>query len=377
MLTSIATANIPLIKPDQAELLMPLNAGTPREKAKREASSLSGSMSFKYPQLLTPPVARAAYSDRTAWLMAEMSRFAYLKFESDAELLDDLAKKLAELKDCDRIKDELATFMKNSARVNGKEFAQLNTSLGDGSFQLVKTFNNGGTQAFIAERDSDKMAVLAFRGTETVPDDIKTDLNARFYTRDGVKVHDGFHQAFLQVESDVRKAVQSLPNHKLYITGHSLGGALALIATRALNMDNIAACYTFGSPRVGSLEFDSAIKVPIYRVVNAADAVPRVPPTWSIELIIFLARFIPIPYLRGGVVRILNNFVGYRHHGDMRYLTGCKEDFSDLTLISNPDLIDRARWMLQRLADDWRAGVCDHSIDLYCAKLEAYAFKRQ
>lgn len=334
-------------------------------------------MPFKYPQLLTPPIARAAYSDRTAWLMSEMSRFAYLKFESDAELLDELAKRLAELKDCDRIKEELAAFMRDSAKTTGAEFAQLNASLGDASFQLIETFNNGGTQAFLVKRDSDRMAVLSFRGTEAVPDDIKTDLNARFYTRDGVKVHDGFHRAFLQVEPDIRKAIQLLSDYKIYITGHSLGGALALVATRALNTDNMAACYTFGSPRVGSIEFDSAIKVPIYRVVNAADAVPRVPPTWSIELIIFLARFIPIPYLRGMVVRILNNFVGYRHHGDMRYLTGCKEDFSDLTLIPNPDLIDRIRWVLQRLAGDWKAGISDHSIDLYCAKLEAYAFKRQ
>ena len=32
-------------------------------------------------ELLKPPVGRAAYSDRIAWLMAEMSRLAYLKFE--------------------------------------------------------------------------------------------------------------------------------------------------------------------------------------------------------------------------------------------------------------------------------------------------------
>ncbi len=32
---------------------------------------------FAEKSLLSPPVKRAAYSDRTSWLMAEMSRLAY------------------------------------------------------------------------------------------------------------------------------------------------------------------------------------------------------------------------------------------------------------------------------------------------------------
>lgn len=335
-------------------------------------------MPFKYPQLLMPPIARAAYSDRTAWLMAQMSRFAYLKFESSEELLNELVEKLAELDNRDRIREEVAGFVKDNEKAEGAELSMLNASLADASFQLIETFNNGGTQGFLAKRDSDQMAVLAFRGTEpTALQDIKTDLNARFYTRDGVKVHDGFHQAYNLVEPAIKQAIAGLGDYKLYITGHSLGGGLALVATRALNGDNIAACYTFGSPRVGDLGFESTIKVPIYRVVNAADAVPRVPPTWTLDLIILLLRLIPVPFLRSWLIRFLNNFVGYRHHGDMRYLTACSEDFSDLRLICNPDLIDRASWMLQRLAANWKAGIGDHSITEYCSKLEAYAVRRQ
>ena len=41
--------------------------------------------SFKVNELLTknPPIRRAAYSDRTAWLLAEMSQLAYVKFEQN------------------------------------------------------------------------------------------------------------------------------------------------------------------------------------------------------------------------------------------------------------------------------------------------------
>ncbi len=338
---------------------------------------MSSPIPFQHTELLTPPVARAAYSDRTAWLMAEMSRLAYKKFESDAELLNDLARRLAQLGDEEKIKREVAVFFRDSLVKPGAELDALKTFLAIAGFELAASFNNRGTQAFLAKRESDRMAVLSFRGTEKNFQDIKTDLNARFYNRDGIKVHDGFQEAFSTVEPDIMREVSALSDYKLYVTGHSLGGALAVIAARALTGDNVAACYTFGSPRVGNSEFGDAIKAPIYRVVNAADAVPRVPPTWTIDLVIFLGRFIPIPYVRAWLGKFLESFRGYRHHGDMRYLTACREDCRDLRLIANPSLIDRAVWVLQRLAVEWKAGFRDHGIANYCTKLEAYALRRQ
>lgn len=333
-------------------------------------------MPFPNKNLLSPPIARAAYSDRTAWLMAELSRLAYEKFEGDAALFDDLARKLAPLQDHDRIKKEVATFVKDYMMAKGAGLDTLKAELTAAGFELVATFNNGGTQAFLAKREADRMAVLAFRGTEKEAEDIKADLNARFYTRGGIKVHDGFRQAFSLVEPMIKESIAGLSEYKLYITGHSLGGALALVATRSLSGDNIAACYTFGGPRVGNSEFGDNIKVPIYRLVNAADLVPRVPPTWAVDAIVFLAGWLPVPYLRSLLVRFLENFRGYCHHGDMRYLTASNDDFSDLRLIANPDLVERVRWVVQRLAMNWKAGFSDHSISGYCAKLEAYALKR-
>ena len=70
----------------------------------------------------------------------------------------------------------------------------------------------------------------------------------------------------------------------VYLTGHSLGGALAMMATAELSnheddklRDSIAACYTFGSPKVGNRSFDQFVKVPLYRVTNGIDLVPAVP----------------------------------------------------------------------------------------------------
>jgi hypothetical protein len=331
-------------------------------------------MFFEAKELLAPPLARAAYSDRTAWLMAEMSRLAYERFEDDEGLLDTVANSLSELDDVARIKEELAHFVAKLLKPGGTN--RLIQLLARAGFDLVATFNVGGTQAFLAKRDSDRMAVLAFRGTEMNFEDIMSDLNARFYQRGGSQVHDGFRQAFELVEPLICAAVAQLGDYKLYVTGHSLGGALAVVATRWLEHDNIAACYTFGSPKVGNAEFGDAIKPPIYRVLNAADAVPRVPPSWTLEVGILLAKCIPIPYLRSGLTWLLEKFRGYRHHGDMRYLTDCKADFSDLRLESNPEQFDRIVWLVKRLATEWRAGYQDHAIARYCAKLERYALRR-
>jgi len=74
--------------------------------------------------------------------------------------------------------------------------------------------------------------------------------------------------------------------------------------------------------------------------------------------------------------RFLESFRGYRHHGDMRFLTPCKDDFDGLKLLSNPDIFDRARWLVQRLSVNLKFAALDHGIAEYCKKLERYAISR-
>ena len=319
------------------------------------------------------PKSRAAYSDRSAWVMSEMSALAYLYFEGENPFKGVLnAIKIA------AATTGLIGYKSNRAKQAAERFRDLEVAikeyidhrLGEGDpnppglqelkdalkivrFRLVRTFNEGDTQAFLAQRDEDKVAVLAFRGTEVSSfKDIKTDLNFRFYRgSNGVKVHSGFQSAYNQVKRDVEDAVDKLPgDYSLYITGHSLGRALAIIAAKNLERDSLAACYTFGSPRVGNEEFGEGIRAPIYRIVNAADGVPRLPS--------FLMK-------------------GYRHQGDMRYLTACDNDISKLKVIPNLNIIILLDRIVKSIKTRGFASLGrDHAINEYRKKLQFYATKR-
>jgi hypothetical protein len=264
--------------------------------------------------LLNPPIKRAAYSDRMAWVLASMSHLVYDRFEDDRE-----AKELLEAK------------------------------LAGGGFQLVKTFNSKetDTQAFLVSNG--EYAVLAFRGTEvTKRSDVKTDVQATMFSIIEGRVHTGFIRAYKSLEKEIEASLEKVKDLPLYITGHSLGAALATIATQYLERDHIiryriAACYTFGSPRVGNNEFDREFRSAIYRVVNTTDIVTIIP---------LLA-------------------MGYIHIGDVRFLERREGMFR-----RGVPLFQRILFFLAgifRLFGPW---VGDHAIVSYRNKLRAIARNR-
>ena len=146
----------------------------------------------------------------------------------------------------------------------------------------MEVFNKDDAQAFLAVRDG-HFAVLAFRGTET-GQDWRTNVNFKPVPLPGVprvKVHRGFLEAFEHCRGEIEAAVDANvpPTLGLYIAGDFLGGALAQIASAVLERGNLAACYTFGSPKVGTVDFDRQVKCPHYRVVNNWDLIPGLPPS--------------------------------------------------------------------------------------------------
>jgi triacylglycerol lipase len=130
--------------------------------------------------------------------------------------------------------------------------------------------------------------VIAFRGTAHLRNwltDLECDLKP--WRSPQARVHAGFLAAWRSVRHDVIDAVENFgQNRRIWITGHSLGGALAMLAALDLKLEvfnaaQIAGCYTFGQPRAGNAAFrawfDAVLRERTFRVVHSDDIVARVP----------------------------------------------------------------------------------------------------
>ena len=320
------------------------------------------------------PSYRQAYSDRTSWLMACISELAYLRFNPFV-LSDELISKIANFLDESR-KEKFLSLISACLYDDKDERKTLERDLSYlGSYRIVETFDREGTQAILVKNE--KHLVLAFRGTEaTSIKDIKADIKAVTKACEtGGKIHSGFDEAYKQVALDIENELgrEECANTPLFITGHSLGGALATIAAKKItHRGGNAACYTFGSPRVGDEVWISNIKTPLYRVVNAADCVTVLPPCAdTINVLGWLIGLIP-RIGKPGKTWLLSKFGGYMHGGNMRYLTNCKKNaYNDVKLLYSVSLAYRAKKFILKYV--YRKLLTDHSISVYRKKLMVVA----
>jgi triacylglycerol lipase len=151
-------------------------------------------------------------------------------------------------------------------------------------FKSIKKGVDVDSQCFVMTNDDN--VVVVFRGTNS-EQDWATNFQAIYDNgpMDNTKVHKGFQDALFPMVIGLANMLNKadVKNKKLWITGHSLGGALASLYAGMLveNQYDVYALYTFASPRAGNIEFarqlNNAIKGPHYRVVNSGDIVPHVP----------------------------------------------------------------------------------------------------
>ncbi|XVE70093.1 hypothetical protein DITRI_Ditri10aG0043800 [Diplodiscus trichospermus] len=174
------------------------------------------------------------------------------------------------------------------------------------------------TQAYMLQDTRANLIVVAFRGTAPfVAYDIQTDIDISWYELKDMgqgKVHSGFMKAlglqknlgwpkeiqqgtdqpqfaYYTLRQNLRELLKENPAAKFILTGHSLGGALAILFAAVLIshdeewlLGKLEGVYTFGQPRVGDHKFGEFMKeklrkfnVKYFRYVYNQDLVPRVP----------------------------------------------------------------------------------------------------
>jgi len=172
------------------------------------------------------------------------------------------------------------------------------TPLIPGRIKIVDAGRGNDTRIIIGKLRHENACLVAFRGTTSLDNWLRnfqfwSTSPGHFHECEGCRVHNGFLAIWRNVAGAVFSALTEVgcsptdPNsNSIYITGHSLGAALAHMAMFTLHKLGfaIAKAYTFESPRVGNGNFSEAFsayfpsKFPVYRITHSQDPVPHLPP---------------------------------------------------------------------------------------------------
>ncbi|MEM9117435.1 MAG: lipase family protein [Cyanobacteria bacterium P01_F01_bin.56] len=218
------------------------------------------------------------------------------------------------------------------------------------------------TQAFIFRKG--KHIVLVFRGSQQAAD---WSTNFKFRMKQFAfsntvqeavppqgEVHRGFHDAWQSVEKRVLYQLKKwwTPESQLWVTGHSLGGALATLAATSLEYQGftVAGLYTFGQPRVGDWAFTREVNERMgdrmFRYVNNNDIVPLIPPQ----------------------INPLNPGRLYGHMGQFRYF-GYRGKLYEKSYITQR-WVDRLLGFLTGIKQPGAEFVADHMMEFYVRYLQ-------
>lgn len=150
--------------------------------------------------------------------------------------------------------------------------------LADVGLRELGFVDRAGTQCLVvgpAPGAAEPFVVAAFRGTDEVRDWLTNLRAVPVLWAHGGRVHRGFRRAFGHVLRPLRTLLmgQAVP---LQVCGHSLGGALALLAAPVFGARSVR---TYGAPRVGDRAFAATLQgIDVAQFAAEHDVVPHLPP---------------------------------------------------------------------------------------------------
>ena len=233
---------------------------------------------------------------------------------------------------------ELAVIMANLASsAYQDDCKQIYSDLG---FKKYKFLDNEGAQTHVAASDSE--VIVACRGTQpSQPSDLLADLDTIPKRHGNGWVHEGFRREARKILDGVLDWAKKNKGKDIYVTGHSLGAAMALYITQELEFAGYPPVkfISFGHPRLGNKEYIDGIKTEHYRFVNCNDMVTHVPPS----------------------------ALGFKHHGTLCYINfyGNIRPLSNWQRFKDSLRARKRSWS----KGQWFTGIYDHGMDHYIEKL--------
>ncbi len=237
----------------------------------------------------------------------------------------------------------------------------------DPDFIDIKGANAKSSQGILVEHK--KYFAIAFRGTDElsdwkdnldlIPQEVllkdskEASLKGYFHKGFWDATNDIWQDLFLsyqQRQAEDRKNRQTLkkPVRSLFLTGHSLGGAMATIAAaKLLQQDTpFISAYTFGQPRAMTHQtatiFDGKAKFRFFRFQNNNDIVTRAP------------------------ARLMN----YSHVGSYMYIDEDQKIHNDIGFWYR--FLDAVEGMIGDVPEGGLESIKDHDMDLYLAAVKKW-----
>ncbi|KAI9294161.1 alpha/beta-hydrolase, partial [Neoconidiobolus thromboides FSU 785] len=176
---------------------------------------------------------------------------------------------------------------------------------------------NTQTRAIIAVDKTKKEIIISFRGSSNLRNWFQNVQTLPFNSEQAIidaTVHSGFKtcndnlkKLYIPV---IKKLVKKYPKFTVVVTGHSLGGAVATLATLSINFEvrikfSKMRLVTFCQPRVGNDKFAAWMNKNVLdstRFTNNNDPVPRLP----ISSFGFVHQHTEV-YIKGNTAKVCSN----------------------------------------------------------------------
>lgn len=219
------------------------------------------------------------------------------------------------------------------------------------------------------------MMVIAFRGTDDIQDWL-INLNRFAVKTPHGEIHKGFYNAYQSLKPQILGSLKEKQPKHLWITGHSLGGALALVCAYDLTENekiDLDGIITFGQPMVARKQLaehlDAVLLGRYAFYVNGSDLVPRVPPSCA---------------HCGSLVWFTDN--GIKRSTPKRQLVGAKDSLPAQSEVLEPLSEQEFKQLQAKLREEMAESkrlpngthlvegeapfIRDHSIELYLEKIQ-------